>query len=913
MGTDSLDSKAYSFIQIGNSRALAAGGAILWTLLGSLLGAGSAEAQRVFDPVTGDRAIRSLIESVEFVLTLSDDELRARVPVESGGVWFTDCPNCDFGSQDRGRFNWDPRDPHRIECQGCDAVYPDNPDYPDGRYIEVDAPKGTHRFAYWENPEDGYRIFFRAHADYLHRGYLELMVRNLGRLYAATGDDRYARPAAVLLHRFAEVVPGYAYIYDFPYRQKLFSPYTDDRLPVPDYRTSLWTRWAYNDIPQRLLEGYDCLYDWRGWDDVAGPATRERIEEDLFALIIRFVLSFEDPLTNMSPRIWQDAIYAGRIMDRPEWVHESIYRFERMLASRFLHDGHWYETSPSYHGMTINGMRRVLSAAQGHTDPPGYRHPETGRRFDDLDLARDVPQYGLAILAMEKSRLPSGRLLPLNDTWAVPSRVQIEILEPRESSESLFLPGLGVAILGGGTGNNQIVSWLNFTSGRAHKQRDTLSFGLYAHGEEILSDIGYTHTRIRRAWPSSMMSHNTVVVDGRESQFDVDHSGNRLVAFATDGAGFHLAAAESDAAYPDRTNRYRRTLLLAGNDSTDAYLLDVFEVTGGRQHDYLLHGSADRDSVTEIDGARLTAFDGNLVNPGAEYEEPSGEHDEMGPEGSFSFIRGLQRGDGGNRIAVDFRLAENPAIGSRSLLAPVAGTEVFLGRSPSLRRAEESDARINDYFMPSFVLRRRGEDPLDTVFTAVHEAVDGEPRLRDIRTWRRDGRVWVSVAHADGRDYFSIATAAPSPAGIDTPWGTFFTDASYAGVRLDASGNAVALHLVEGERLRFGDIELRGPGRFTGDVRGIEGGEAGQTVFELDRRLPVNRPQALIVKFPDGSTRAFSVTGIDEGDTGTRVQVREAAGFSIDDGSIKITSYPQRTIEGTALAYRLVDSAHKRR
>ncbi len=875
------------------------------------------QAQKVFPREYSDADVNQLEDSVAYILTLSEDELRGRVPAESGGIWFTDCPNCEFGSQDRGRFDWEPERPHEIRCRGCDAVYPGHPDYPDDRYVEVDAPEGTHRFSYWEDP-DGYRIFFRAHADYLHRMYLESRIRDLGRLYTATGNERYARPAAILLRRFAEVVPGYAYIYDFPYRQKQFSPYTNNRLPVAPYRTSLWTRWAYNDIPRPLLEAYDALYHWTGWDDAGGGNTREKIEDDLFTFIVEFVLGFEDPLTNMSPRIWQDAIYAGRLLGRPEWVHESIRRFERMLDEQFLHDGHWFETSPSYHAMTINGMRRVMQSAEGYTDPDGYRDAETGRRFDSLDLARDVPQYGLAIRALERSRLPSGRLLPVNDTWAVHGMTRGSRLEPLESSESLLMPGLGVAILGAGKGENQVFSYLNFTSGTAHKQRDTLSLGMYAHGRELLPDIGYTHTRYRRSWASSMMSHNTVVVDGRESEFDADHSGNRPLAFAGNGDDFHLAAAESTAAYAGRTDRYRRTLVLLGDAADNAYLVDVFEIRGGHRHDYLLHGSADEDSTAEVTGVELAPYDGSLVNPGAEYEEPAGEHDEMGREGSFSFIRDLRRGTPRNGLTLDLRLSENPAIGIRTILAPVPDSEVFLGRSPSLRRAAESDARINDYSMPSFVLRRQGED-LNTLFVAAHEPVDGNPRLESIRTRQENGRLWIAVRHAGGRDYLTVALDEPARESRATPDGRFATDAAYAVVRLDPDGRPRSSHLVGGTMLRFGDHRIEGPGAPEGDVRRVIGGGAGNTAFDVAETLPyppdrrVDDPAPLLlIEFPDGSIRGYNTTGIEAVDDGTRIHVREAAGLSVKSDRVELTSFPQRTIEGTRIRYRLVDSAHGR-
>jgi len=147
---------------------------------------------------------------------------------------------------------------------------------------------------------------------------------------------------------------------------------------------------------------------------------------------------------------------------------------------------------------------------------------------------------------------------------------------------------------------------------------------------------------------------------------------------------------------------------------------------------------------------------------------------------------------------------------------------------------------------------------------------------------------------------------------METDSGEFFTDGVYAAVRLDADGNIRSTHLAEGARLRFGDHELRGPGAFSGKVRGIEGGRPGDSAFDLDRVLEVANPDSLVVEFPDGSSRGFTVTEIENRSNGTRVHVREAAGFEIGSGEIELTSFPQRTIEGTTLRYRLIDSAHGR-
>jgi hypothetical protein len=109
-------------------------------------------------------------EDVAYVMSIPEEQLRAMVPRQSG-IYFTDCPNCGGGAQDRANWKWLPQSPRQLTCKDCGEVYPDNPKYPDSEFIEVAAPGGEHRYHYHER-KDGYRIFFRAAADYLAKDYL---------------------------------------------------------------------------------------------------------------------------------------------------------------------------------------------------------------------------------------------------------------------------------------------------------------------------------------------------------------------------------------------------------------------------------------------------------------------------------------------------------------------------------------------------------------------------------------------------------------------------------------------------------------------------------------------------------------------------------------------------------------------
>jgi hypothetical protein len=79
---------------------------------------------------------------VEQILSLSDEQTAAMVPVAGGGVFFTGCPNCAYGAQEAGCFGetWNPRLPGRLVCKGC------------GNVVQVEPVSGGARLHVREKP-----------------------------------------------------------------------------------------------------------------------------------------------------------------------------------------------------------------------------------------------------------------------------------------------------------------------------------------------------------------------------------------------------------------------------------------------------------------------------------------------------------------------------------------------------------------------------------------------------------------------------------------------------------------------------------------------------------------------------------------------------------------------------------------
>lgn len=850
----------------------------------------------VFDIPEGVDLLNKLKNNVAYVMSLSEADVLALVPKQSG-IFFTACPNCDVATQDQGQFLWDPRNPGKIVCKNCGAEFPDNPKYPDTGVTVVPGPDGPQRYPYYERPSDKYRFYFRARADAYARDYMASVCRDLGLLYRITGDEAAARKASIILVRFAEVYPGWAYHFDYPFKQKLFSPGNKNRIPgISPYRTAKWTWWAYMDVPTDLLMAYDSVRHWPGLASLDKGRAVDKIQKDLFSSMVDFVLGFPESYNNMSPTMWRSVILAGRAIGRPDYIDEALSRFDRFTQDYFRYDGHWMETSPSYCSQVLNGLNGVMDALSHGTNDESTSNLLSAR----MDSVRSRCEK--ILWSLEAPRFPDGRFLPLNDTWSE------NRLKPRDTMQPALLPGLGVAVLGCGDKDNQIHTYLNFSSGEAHKHYDALSIGLFTFGKELLPDIGYTHTKYR-PWSICTVAHNTVVVNGRDSSIDKAFIGNKLRSFFADPGGFQVAEAESDSAYPGITSRYRRTLLLVGISARDAYIVDIFQVFGGDQHDWVLHGSDDEDSIANVKGAELTAYTGTLLNAGVVFKPPVAESSDIGPYGGYGFIHTLMSGTAGSQLSVEFRLAANTRIGTRTIMDIEPGTTVFLGQAPSIRNAKESDSSLAKFNSPFFCARRTGSN-LRSTFVAIHEPLNGDTKIVSVTVDRQKAGLVITINRGpEGTDI--VFSAFDDSMELNTKDLAFSGRFGLARAR---EGKASLLWMIGGTYLRANSETITGQkpewqGRVKGVLRQRSGNAGGAFDVSDNIQLPeMSSLRCLKITHADGSTQAYTLVRVEHLLDGFRLYVREDPGFEIDDvnKTTRLVCYPQRTIAGNDNEYELL-------
>ena len=154
---------------------------------------------------------------------------------------------------------------------------------------------------------------------------------------------------------------------------------------------------------------------------------------------------------------------------------------------------------------------------------------------------------------------------------------------------------------------------------KQHLDRDRLHFDLYSHDWSMLPDFGYPETAevhdLRRCgFFGNTIGHNTVIVNEKAQ----DVSRGRLHTYDP-GDFVQIARVSAEDAYPDTVSLYHREIVLVEASPDHAYLVDIFRVRGGNQHDWAVHGTqAEFSSGLPFSAPRKN---GTLAGPTVDYGE----------------------------------------------------------------------------------------------------------------------------------------------------------------------------------------------------------------------------------------------------------------------------------------------------
>jgi len=683
-------------------------------------------------------------------------------------------------------------------------------------------------------------------------------------MYQATGDAAHAHKAAVLLARFAEVMP------DWPILSPHYGPLEDRKLlprTWPDYYrtdrvTGLWGGWIYSAIRAAapLAWAYDLIHDS---GELQRLGALEAVEAEL-NWAVDFQLGYGREMGNMDMETMKGLIEFGPILGRPELVHHCVRWVSDMYRTMFFADGWWHEGTPSYHQQIQGGLKTVIrDYLQGYTDPPGYVNEE-GVRYDDLDLFATLKRpIARADAVLEEVHQPNGDFQCIHDT-AYP-QVNWEKVYIKQA-ESRLWGCVGHCILGTGSGDDVVQATLHFGGIHGHAHYDTLNFMLFAKGRELVSETRYRPlegSKSTREWHTITAGHVTVVVDGenqavttRRKKQPTDaipgvpdgkyrwagHGSymveGRLRLHNTDFDMVQVVEADGERAYKQTKDGgiYRRLIALVKIDGSNSYVVDVFRVRGGATHDYMFHGC-----LSEPHELDLSVQLGDLA-----------------PGPLHKYISSLRNGRTDGKWTARFRLSESDAE-LKTWFLPQPGTEVIRGDAPAMRRLGPAP----------FLCVRQSDG--ESVYVAVHHPFQGEPLVRDVEL----------VEASMERVALRVVLPERTDAVVSTP--DAFT------------------HAAEG-RWRY---EVGGPHTHTGVLTRTLRVEAGDPVnaFVTRAALPADGSlDGFTIMIDTGGllVQSFKIERIEREGQETVIRTTGEPGMAITPGLVRLTYFPRWGISGEA-------------
>ena len=383
-----------------------------------------------------------------------------------GSVYGQVCPACvgqKCSMGETGVLLWKVTDPERLRCKYCKTEYP-NEKYPEtGR---LDCPQMGQSFTYYLNaeqrahPADDTGKYAYVWASRPVQVSFTGLIRAqkvswalkqpllLAKLYALTGEAKYAERTAWILERLAEVYDKYLYhsyggcFADMDQTEVAremgrhppagkFSPgvichparsmrvrFKDGsgRLDAGFWGAGRFTTGAGGEGTALLniTVAYDLTRDAHHADGrpVYTPQAVRAVEQ-LITSGCADMENYEAINNKCGPgRALSGAV--GILFKQPKRVRRALEGIEKLLDDCFHFDGFCKE-SPAYSSMHLGYMGEIPALLDGYSDPPGYQ-PASGERLEQFNPYRHLDRYRLALESMVRVLRPDRKCPVLGDT-----------------------------------------------------------------------------------------------------------------------------------------------------------------------------------------------------------------------------------------------------------------------------------------------------------------------------------------------------------------------------------------------------------------------------------------------------------------------------------------------------------------
>jgi hypothetical protein len=700
------------------------------------------------------RCVETILKNADEWVQRSDDWLVQQMP--AGGACFaygiTGCPICSssWGTWGGARCSWDR--PGQVTCVKG-HVLPDA-EHPDSGTGFVGKDKRIYYFVGSYNAWVVETLEVRA-------------CTNLALAYTLTGQERYAHKAAVILDALARIYPACTSgSWDYP------SKPPSGRLSRPWYQVAR--------VLVRYVDHYDQIFHSPSLDEpslVSGLTRRQNIERNLLKNGAEYCFkhTLKGGLNNGAADYMRGVLAVGCALGIPQyvaWANEGPYGIRSCLANNMDRDGRYYETSMLYSlhardlyltfaepllnwttpvnlyadsrfkaSLTLpDGAVSCLNRVPAYGDcaPDTLRRP--GRSFVDYRFAEhlyaraatpeDKAAMGSLLVYLAGGDVETARARSGDTNWLLfhageppAAGTKLPASLERRVHGTDFFGREGIAMLR--TGDDSDAQALLFRYGQSlnHGHLDDLNINYYALGRELTYDLGYafgsTHTQV--GWAHTTASHNLVVVNEKpQAGSPRAASGGSLLLLANTPLAQAVEAESANSYGHEGVTEYRRLVAIVGQGPT-RYLLDVFRVRGGHQHDYLFHAPSTDAAISgvtlgpvepgslagrNIEWGKLQLNDGDMQgHPGQPYWNPP-------PGNGYGFLVEPQRATTDSTWTATWTLDPRSAV--RLHVLGSQGTEVITAVAPGIY-PQLSKARYA-------IARRRGND-LSSTFVALVEPI----------------------------------------------------------------------------------------------------------------------------------------------------------------------------------------------
>ncbi len=225
-------------------------------------------------------------------------------------------------------------------------------------------------------------------------------------------------------------------------------------------------------------------------------------------------------------------------------------------------------------------------------------------------------------------------------------------------------------------------------------------------------------------------------------------------------------------------------------------------------------------------------------------------------------------------------------------------TELFLGVAPSIRRADENDAKLDHTTMPILVARREGEN-LSSAFVSILEPYRDKPFIASAERLQNAGQgIAIKVTHGDITDFILVGFESNGMSCVQV--GDMKLRGRIGCVRM-RDGKVETARLIGGNYLSKGSYVLEANGPVSGKILKVFRKANGDEYdgFAVDVNVSHQfEGAAMIVAHPDGFTHGYEIKNIMKAGEQTIIAITDEPGFEIDENTTRLLFFPQRESVG---------------